>query len=42
VPDRDLSIVILANDDSVDPQAIAKALLERTPERLAVLRSIPL
>jgi CubicO group peptidase (beta-lactamase class C family) len=42
LPDKDLSIVILANDDSVDPQAIAKALLERTPELRAVLRSTPL
>jgi CubicO group peptidase (beta-lactamase class C family) len=34
VPERELSLVILANDDSIDPQAIAQGLVEARPELL--------
>jgi len=35
VPERELSLVILANDDSTDPQAIAQDLVTTRPELLA-------
>jgi CubicO group peptidase (beta-lactamase class C family) len=34
VPEKQLSVVILANDDSTDPQAIAQSLAEAQPELL--------
>lgn len=35
VPDTKLSLSILTNDDSIDPQAIARTLLDESPQLLA-------